>query len=106
MLSNGDRKRNYCLFERFRDLPRRSLIVDLSVGLPYLHHFEVRLWCATLGADPIVRNVLPPRSRHNVVVRPAFGLVIDESTGHALPLTHHASRREKCLGTSVWRWDG
>ncbi len=63
--------------------------------LPYLHHIEVRLMRATLGAGPIVRNVLPPCPRRNAVVFPAFCLVIDEVTGEALPLVHHVPRRRK-----------
>ena len=61
---------------------------DHNAPLPYLHHFEVRLRRATLGTDPLIRNVLPPCPRRNVVIWPAFGLVINEPTGHALPLTH------------------
>ena len=56
--------------------------------LAYLHHFEVRLWRATVGTDPIVRNILPPCARRNAVLWPAICLVIDESTGHALPFPH------------------
>lgn len=48
-------------------------------------HLEVRLGCRTIWANPVFRNIFPSRSWRNPVSWHALGLVIDETTDHALP---------------------
>ena len=96
-----------CIRDRFALDTALDDDVSHGAGLPYLHHFEVRLWRATFGTKPIVRNIRPSRPRRNTIIRQAFFLVVDEATGHALPLMHRVHKKSLGLwgrGARQERW--
>src|SRR5690606_8724138 len=53
-----------------------------------LDHLEVALADAAVRAQPVLGHVFPAGAGGDAVVRPAFGLVIDQPAYDALPLLH------------------
>ena len=51
-------------------------------------HLEVFLADAAFGADEIVGNLVPRRSRSDAFVLVAFGLVVDPAANDTLPFSH------------------
>lgn len=63
-----------------------------------LHHFEIFLSGAALGADPVHRDVFPSCARRNAFFRQAGRLVIDEAAdeaheGSGLLIVGHGRRK-------------
>jgi regulator of sirC expression with transglutaminase-like and TPR domain len=59
--------------------------IDRRSGADRLHldHLEVGFGYPAIGAGPGLRNVLPASASGDAVVRPAFGLPVEESAYHA-----------------------
>src|SRR2546423_12292703 len=67
---------------RFGTLPRNR---PRGIRNSHLDHFEIVLARPAFGAAPSRGNVFPARPGDDAILRPAFGLVVDEAAGEAAP---------------------
>ena len=61
--------------------PKSDRLLDLN-------HLKIFLTDAAVGADPVIRHVIPACAGCYAVIGPAFGLVVYQSTNNTFPLFH------------------